>query len=62
MLPVPFFELSGILTAVAEKAWDQLRDVSTVKLKNSSRNQSMERETRESLLQTYVSMLSSAVR
>ena len=62
MLPVPFSELSNVLTAVASQAWAQLRDAESLNHNTKARSPFMEQETRETLLQTYVNMLLRAVR
>ena len=62
MLPVPFSELSNILTDSAAKAWDQLRDGGHVKLKLTTTKKQSEKENKENFMQVYVNMLLNAVR
>ena len=62
MLPVPFSELGSILSDVAAKAWDQLRDGGHVKLKISTVKKQSEKESKENLMQVYVNMMLNAVR
>ena len=62
MLPVPFSELSSILTDVATKAWDQMRDGGHVKLKIATAKKQSEKDNKENFMQVYVNMLLNAVR